>query len=80
GAKLINLMTQALERIHSLNGVRPAFYCNRTIRSILRQQQINAVKNSTLTVEELYGKRVLMASEVPVRRTDALINTEARVV
>jgi len=80
GAKLISLMTQALERIHSLNGVRPAFYCNRTIRSILRQQQVNAVKNSTLTVEELFGKRVLMASEVPVRRTDALINAEARVV
>ncbi|MGE7139144.1 major capsid protein [Luteibacter sp. NPDC031894] len=79
GAKLINLMTQALERIHSLNGVRPVFYMNRTIRSILRQQQVNAVKGSTLTVEELYGKRVLMASEVPVRRTDALLNTEARV-
>jgi len=80
GAKLINLMTQALERIHSLNGVRPAFYMNRTVRSILRQQQVNAVKNSTLTVEELYGKRVLMASEVPCRRVDALLNTEARVV
>ena len=79
GAKLINLITQALERIHSLNGVRPVFYMNRTVRSILRQQQVNAVKGSTLTVEELYGKRVLMASEVPVRRTDALLNTEARV-
>ena len=79
GPKLINLITQALERIHSLQGVRPTFYMNRTIRSILRQQQVNAVKGSTLTVEELYGKRVLMASEVPVRRTDALLNTEARV-
>lgn len=80
GAKLIRLMTQALERIHSLNGVRPAFYMNRTIRSILRQQQVEAVKNSTLTVEELFGKRVLMASEVPCRRTDAIGNNEARVV
>lgn len=80
GANLINLLTRALERIHSLNGVRPAFYMNRTVRSILRQQQVNAVKNSTLTVDELLGKRVLMASEVPVRRTDALLNTEARVV
>lgn len=80
GAKLISLMTQALERIHSLNGVRPAFYMNRTVRSILRQQQVNAIKNSTLSVEELFGKRVLMASEVPCRRTDALLNTEARVV
>lgn len=80
GANLINLLTRALERIHSLNGVRPVFYMNRTVRSILRQQQVSAVKNSTLSVEELYGKRVLMASEVPVRRTDALLNTEARVV
>jgi hypothetical protein len=80
GANLINLLTKALERIHSLNGVRPVFYMNRTVRSILRQQQVNAVKSSTLSVEELFGKRVLMASEVPVRRTDALLNTEARVV
>lgn len=80
GAKLITLMTRALERIHSLNGVRPAFYMNRTIRSVLRQHQVEAVKNSTLTVETLHGKRVLMASEVPVRRCDALINNEARVV
>jgi hypothetical protein len=80
GAKLIRLMTQALERIHSLNGVRPAFYMNRTVRSILRQQQVEAVKNSTLTVETLFGKRVLMASEVPCRRSDALLNSEARVV
>lgn len=80
GAKLTRLMTRALERIHSLSGVRPAFYMNRTVRSILRQQIVEKVKNSTLTVEELYGKRVLMASEVPVRRTDALLNNEARVV
>lgn len=80
GAYITRLMTQALERIHSLNGVRPAFYMNRTVRSILRQQQIEAVKNSTLTVEELYGKKVLMASEVPVRRTGAILNNEARVV
>jgi len=80
GARIIRLMTRALERIQSLNGVRPAFYMNRTVRSILRQQQVEMVKNSTLTVEELYGKRVLMASEVPVRRVDAILNNEARVV
>lgn len=80
GAKLITLITQALERIRSFNGVRPVFYMNRTVRSILRQHQVNAVKNSTLTVEEVFGKRVLMASEVPVKRTDALLNTEARVI
>jgi hypothetical protein len=79
GAKLNNLLVRALERIRSLSGVRPVFYMNRTVRSILRQQQIDAVKNSTLTVETLYGKRVLMVSEVPVRRVDAILNTEARV-
>lgn len=79
GAKLNNLIVRALERVQSLNGVSPAFYGNRTIRSFLRQQQIDAVKNSTLSVGELYGKKVLMASEVPFRRVDALLNTEARV-
>ena len=80
GADLIDLMTRALERIKSLTGVTPAFYANRDIRAFLRRQTVNKVAAGTLTYDEVGGKRVLSFSEVPVRRVDALLRTEARVI
>ena len=79
GADLIDTMTQALEKIHSLSGVQPAFYMNRTLRSFLRRQNVNKVAAGTLMYDEVAGKPALMFGEVPVRRVDALLNTEARV-
>lgn len=79
GADLCDLMTQALEKIYSLSGVRPVFYCNRTISSFLRRQIVSKVGTSTLTMGDVLGKPVMMLSEVPIRRTDALLNTEALV-
>ena len=80
GADLIDQMTIAMEKIHSLTGVTPAFYCNRTIRSFLRRQTVNKVAAGTLSYDNVAGKPTLSFGEVPVRRIDALINTEARVV
>lgn len=80
GADLPDLLTRALERIHSMNGVRPVFYGNRTVRSFLRRQQVNKVSSSTLAFDTIAGKPVLSFAEVPFRRVDALTNAEARVV
>lgn len=80
GADLIDLMVRAAERIHSLNGVRPVFYGNRTVRSFLRRQQTNKVAASTLTVDMVGGKPAVSIAEIPVRRVDVLLNNEARVV
>lgn len=78
-ADIIDLMTQALEQIHSLNGVRPVFYCNRTIKSYLRRQTVNKVASSTLAMDRVGGKMVQFFDEVPVKRCDAILNTEATV-
>ena len=80
GTDLIDFMTQALERVQSLTAGKPAFYCNRTIRSFLRRQMVNKVVNSTLQISDVAGKQVLTFDGVPVRRVDALLGTEARVV
>ncbi|MDE5044782.1 major capsid protein [Pseudomonas aeruginosa] len=80
GADIIDLMTQALELIQGLTGVTPVFYVSRRIRSFLRRQTVNKVAASTLTYENVGGKPTLMFGEVPVRRVDAILNTEARVV
>lgn len=79
GAKISDLMVQAIELIPNLGAGRPVFYMPRGIRSMLRRQQINATKNSTLTVDGLSGKKVLFFDDIPVRRVDALAADEALV-
>mgnify|MGYP000485145025 CR=1 FL=1 len=78
GADLVDLMTQAIELLpagYAAAG-RAAFYCNRTIRSYLRRQIKNA-DNVNLTLEQIAGKHVLAFDGIPVRRVDAILNTEA---
>lgn len=80
GADLIDLMTQAIELIPNLGMGRPVFYMPRKLRSFLRRQITNKVAASTLTMEDVAGKKVVAFDGVPCRRTDALLLTEARVV
>ena len=79
GADLIDLMIQALEIIPNMSMGRPVFYCSRTVRSFLRRQILNK-NNVNLTFESVAGKQVLSFDGVPVRKTDALLETEAVVV
>lgn len=78
GANLVDLMVRALERIDNLGAGKAAFYCNRTIREYLRRQLMNK-SNVWLNRETIAGKPVLTFGDIPVRRVDALLNTEARV-
>lgn len=76
GADLLDLIAQAFEQVPSLSAGRPVLYCNRTIKSFLRRQQKNS-KNVQISMDQVAGKRVMMLDEVPVRRCDAILNTEA---
>lgn len=76
---LINLMVQASERIPSFGKGRACWYVNRTIREKLRLGILEKTANN-LNWETVEGKRVMTFDDIPVRRTDALLNTEARVV
>ena len=78
GADLVTLMTDALEHIYSLRGVRPVFYMNKTIRSMLRKQIVTKAKYM-IAPSDVAGKQVMLFDEVPVRRVDALLNTEATI-
>ena len=78
GAKLLNLMVRALERIQSLSGVTPRFYANRTIRSFIRQQTLAKTSN-TLTFDTVGGKPVVSFCDVPMRVVDRLTNAESQV-
>lgn len=76
GADLFDYLAQAFEQVPSLTAGRPVLYCNRTIKSFLRRQQKNS-KNVQISMESVAGKRVMVVDEIPVRRCDALLNTEA---
>lgn len=76
---LINRMISASERIPSFGKGRAVWYVNRTIREALRLGILERVSNN-LSWETVEGKRVMTFDDIPVRRVDALLNTETRVV
>ena len=76
---LINWMVMATERIPTLGKGRACWYVNRKIREKLRLGILERV-SSNLSWETVVGKRVMTFDDIPVRRTDALVNTETRVV
>lgn len=80
GANLPELMFMATELVPNLSGARFAFYMDRGIRTKVRQQMTYGTVNSTLTIEDVGGKKVQAFDGIPMRRTDALKVDEARVV
>jgi hypothetical protein len=79
GANLIDLMTQALETVKDTTSGTPVFYCNRTIRSFLRRQIANKVAASTLSMDEVAGRKVVSFDGIPVNRVDSITNNEATI-
>jgi hypothetical protein len=55
------------------------WYMNKVARTALRLGILNRVSNN-LTFETVEGKKVMMFDGMPIRRTDSLLLTEARVV
>jgi hypothetical protein len=60
-------------------GIRPAIYCNRTVRQYMDLQAIRD-KNVLLTPTEYAGSPVVEFRGAPIRINDVLLNTETRVV
>lgn len=79
GGNLIDLMIQAIELLPNTRIGRAVFYVNRTVRSFLRRQIVNKT-NVWLNMEEVSGRKVMTFDGIPVKRVDAILNTEARVV
>ena len=79
GADLIDLMTQAIELLPNANMGRAVFYVNRKVRSFLRRQITSKIAGSTLTMEQVAGKHVVSFDGIPVKRSDALLLSEAQV-
>lgn len=77
-ANLIDLMTDAIERLPTLAFGRPAFYMHRRVQTALRKQ-IRDKTNVQLSLDDVAGRKVVTFDGIPVRRCDALSLTEAPV-
>jgi hypothetical protein len=76
---LIGAMISASERIPVLGRGRAVWYVPRNIRENLRKGILEKIATN-LTWETVEGKRVMTFDDIPVRRLDALVRTEARVI
>lgn len=79
GAKLIDLMTMALEMLGNAGTLNPVFYVPRVVATYARLQ-IQNKGNIFFSSGEVGGKKVTMFDDVPVRRVDAIALNETRVV
>ena len=80
GADLIDLMISADYKIDDPNNGQGVWYVNRTIEAALHKQALTKVgAGAGLTFDNYQGERVLMFLGAPVRRMDALLNSESQV-
>lgn len=81
GDDLADLMFQALEAVPPQVAAlgRPAFYMSRNTMSFLRRQLANKTAGSTLSLEDVGGRKVYSFDNIPLRRCDSMAASEALV-
>lgn len=78
-ALLMRLMIQAINKIPKNAMGRPAWYCNKEVKTALDIQAFNKA-NAQITIKEVEGRGpITMFMGIPVRRVDALLNTESKI-
>jgi len=79
-ADLTKLMIKALHRIPAMGMGRPAFYMNRTVFQMLDIQRLaNVSAGGGLTYENVDGKITPTFRGIPIRKCDAILNSEVAV-
>lgn len=79
-ADLIDLMIKAIHRLPNMNMGKCCFYANRTVIQMLDIQRRDDILSAGIKYEEVDGKLIPHFRGIPVRKVDALLETEARVV
>lgn len=77
-AALIRLLIQAYNLLPNMGMGKMAIYCNRTVKTWL-DIMVSEKTNVNLSIEQYGGKPTTMFWGIPIRRCDALLNTEAQV-
>ena len=79
-ADLIDLMIKAIHRLPSMSAGKAVFYMNSTCVQMLDIQMRDDVAGAGMTYAEVDGKPVMHFRGIPVRKCDALLESEARIV
>lgn len=74
-ADILKLMTKAIHKVPSLQAARFAFYCNRTVMTML-DIQAQQKSNVYLNVGEEEGRAKVSFRRIPIRMVDQILNTE----
>lgn len=77
-ADLIKLMSRAIDRFPTMMGVKPVFYMNRTVYSMLKIQALNKSANA-LSAGLALEQFTLTFLGIPIRKCDAILLTEAQI-
>lgn len=75
----LHLLIQAVNLLENVSGVRPAFYCNRDIKTQLDIAAYNKVGPVTYSVDA-GGQHQTSFMGIPVRREDAILSTETALI
>ncbi len=78
GPNLINLLVRGVNQIENMNMGTPVIYANRTVITALDNLAQNK-SNLLLGMGDYAGKQTLMFRGIPIRMTDAILNTESAV-
>ncbi len=76
--KFIEVLVDTVEALPNQKMGRPVIYMNRETRTRFRNA-LRRANNVHLGIDEAGGKKVISFDEIPVKRCDAISNTEARV-
>lgn len=78
-ANIVKYMSMAIDKLPPLGNLRPVFYMNQRVRSMLRVKMLSK-SNAYLTMQDIEGPSIsrptLMFQGVPCRRVDKIVNTE----
>lgn len=75
GPDLIDLLIQAVAKIHSTNNVTPIICMNRRMMTACRRQA-EKKRTGNITLETIGGRKFTMFDGIPVIQTDSILNTE----
>lgn len=79
-ANLPELLITGLNQLPDLNLGKPVIYCNKTVKTTLDIEALNKSNLHITNEKDPFGKPVTSFQGVPIRRVDAILDTEAALV
>ena len=79
GANIITSMIRAIHLLPTMNKGKPVFYCNATIFTYLDLQTLKQTNMNVKYDTDVHGKPIMTFRGIPVRKCEAILNTEATV-